>query len=613
MKLLRRNEPAPDAAPEGETARELVPVGHVDGSEQAQLEIDGKSKFSSIPFAPLVLDLYSRASRRGDRAIDDEGPAEQEGVSVELAPAGPSVLSPEGLSVRFRRSGDRRRASRGRRVVTLNIEDGVVRVLAVNGNEVVAWGTSDPDEGTEYEEAEFGRVAADETTRARELLADMRLDQSRLVTDMPLYSALMRHFTVPSIGRRYQESVIMSEVVDSVPFQEDEIDIKWHLTKDKDAQKVAAAVVQRKTIDEHVQLLEGSILRRPSATFSQATALAVATGVPDAIILHIGAEQAAIILVRDSIPHAVHQLSMADKDRASSDQADALSRAIVQIIGYDQTAGADQAGRQLPLIMTGRPLVDGTVPERLRQLLQREVLPATPDLEWPEDFPSSEFVTNLGLAILDLQRPRLPGLGAQSANAAHNLLSERHVTQTIPVKKVAVFAALGLFAVASYGFTPEVSARVSEVKTQTATLEQREEEERLYRIRRGSVEGILKDIRRTKEQTLALEAQLVTLQKGIVDDMASLSAWYDHIEVITDTIKPPGVVVGAFEPSGDRFVLRGLSQSLSETREYTDNIVKTGLFTGVELTQVNILGGIGASSGGVSFVIEAEVLEEDEP
>ena len=93
-RLLRKadggpKEPSPAEAPERATP---------DESEQAKSEPDGDGRYSSIPFAPLFISLYSRVSRlRGQapKEVDEANPESTEGgrrVSVLRRQEGAPVL-----------------------------------------------------------------------------------------------------------------------------------------------------------------------------------------------------------------------------------------------------------------------------------------------------------------------------------------------------------------------------------------------------------------------------------------------------------------------------------------------------------------------------------------
>ncbi len=52
--------------------------------------------------------------------------------------------------------------------------------------------------------------------------------------------------------QKFVEQVVIQEVVDSIPFGENEVDIKWRATKDVTGDRTMAIAVQHRIVDNHV-------------------------------------------------------------------------------------------------------------------------------------------------------------------------------------------------------------------------------------------------------------------------------------------------------------------------------------------------------------------------
>ena len=363
------------------------------------------------------------------------------------------------------------------RTLTLSIESGVIRAVVLQGQEVLAWGIADPGDTAASDDDSApergGDLEEGEVPRTRALLSGLRGERARVISGLPLYTPLIRYISLPEIRRRYLDDVVSSEVVGSIPFGRDEVDVKWQLVDSAAANSVMAIAVQRRVIDDHVQQLKDAD-GAPAATYSQAAALAIAAGVRDAVIIHLGPANAAIVLVRDTAPRAEHQVPTSVEDQSVQAQADAIAKAAEQMDGFHQSLGGREEGEPLPMILTGRTPQDGELREELQNALQRDLLPVSPPLTWPEEFPVGEYAANVGLAILDQRRPQWWRRVPQKGSSGLSLLSERHLPIPIPFIPVAAFLAIALLGVTAFNLTPSVKERVVEASNAAALLEERE-------------------------------------------------------------------------------------------------------------------------------------------
>ena len=392
---------------------------------------------------------------------------------------------------------------------------------------------------------------------------------------------------LPEIGKRFLNDVVSSEVVGSIPFTQDEVDIKWQMLKREKAKSVMAIAVQKRTMDEHVdRVKEAGVV--PGATYAEESALARAAGVPDAIVVHLGPSRESIVLVRDSTPVAVHQVTRPEEGQSSRDQAEAIARAVEQMEGYDQTIADREEAESLPLMVTGEVSSDGQVIEELRELAQRDILSVSPPVVYPEDFPIAEFSTNVGLAVVDSERPKWWRQVSDQGTSTLNLLSERHVPTPTPFVQIATFLVMLLFAVNAFNITPRVNELVGEAAAKADQLEKMEDLGRSYRLKVAISGGLQDEARGMRQMTLEMESRLAELEGGL----AELGEWFQRIDTITEKTRPPTVTVSGLTPKGDQFTLSGTAPSLGDAIEYAENIRDSGLFVNVRLAQ---LGGGGAS------------------
>ena len=377
----------------------------------------------------------------------------------------------------------------------------------------------------------------------------------------------------------------MAEVVRSIPFPQDEVDIKWQLLKGDTAQQAMAIAVQKRAVDQHVQRLKQAG-KSPSAAYSQAAALGLVAGVPDAMVVHLWRDEAAVILVRERVPQAVHKVLTPEAGRSPMEQAEAVARAVEQMEGFDQMLGAREEDRRLPLVLTGLTPNDGAFEQELRQTLQREILPLSPPVVFPEGFPIAEFAPNIGLALLASGGSKVGGKTSEHGTASVNLLSRRHVPAPIPFGIIGVFLALAVLAGGAFYLTPAVIEKTDDALAATTQLEEKEQDDRLHQSRLRKARTVQNEGRDIHQLTLELKSRLDTL----TDEMATLGDWFERVDTITEKTRPPGVQVNGLTPSGNEFTLAAEAPTLQDAIKYAANIRDSGLFTDVDLLHVQSTG-----------------------
>ena len=148
-----------------------------------------------------------------------------------------------------------------RRLVTVSVEGDLFRVVAFKGRRVVAWGQVEAPELHEViehvPEGEVDAEPADDAERQRdqlgktdtasleELLRGFPFRGGRHVVDLPFYLPLTRSLPLPSVGGRYMDRVVSTELMESIPFRAEEVDISWQTVTSERGQEVLANAVPR--------------------------------------------------------------------------------------------------------------------------------------------------------------------------------------------------------------------------------------------------------------------------------------------------------------------------------------------------------------------------------
>ncbi len=538
-------------------------------------------------------------------------------------------------------------------ILTLTEDSGLVRVVAFRGDTVIAWSCANleratasaglysraPEEGTfksvepgesdspgpiDRESApeelvdDLGQVSPQisteeikhvEPTGFARLMAEMPTRRVRLVTGLPIYAALIRHFPLPDkVRKRYLERMIVAEVLDGIPFEEDEVDISWRLRRDTGSHEALAIAVPKASINSQVKLA-GETGLKPKAAYAQATALTLMADADDAIVVHLEPDHLAVVLVREGLPLVVHQqpfpASVPEADSRTDPSAvsgldarcNALSGALDQVLGYYLSLGPQEQCDDLPVVLVGQQAGLEELLEALPRVLGRQVRIAQPAVKFPTEFPWGEYVVNIGLLLADNLRGDSWGKSSKQAGAAVNVLPQHHSPTQTPLVPVIGFAALVSLVVLAFSVGGAVQERQVEAHLLSLAREIRLDQEREQRLFANIEGGLASRLAEARGRELALTSGLGELKLRI-DTLVS------RLNTITRAALPPGVQLTSMVPERAGIALAGNAGTYEAILQYASNLRQSGLFQNVTVLQA-----AGSGRENLGFTVMASIPE----
>ena len=449
-------------------------------------------------------------------------------------------------------------------------------------------------------------LSVSRSNRVWRLLGKVGIRRSRVVMDLSLYTTLMRNIQIPRVRGHYLEPVVLAEVLDSLPFGKDEVDISWRMQKDGETNSIFAVALPKKRLDTQVNTAKEAGLH-PAAAYSKAVALALASGVPNGVVVHLEADETALVLVQSGEAKTVHQLEFGQAESNAETRATSISRAIEQVASYFQPDNPDEISQPIPVILTGQCQEDSPIAQLLRSRLQREVVSIEPSVSYSEDFPTAEYAINLGLYLSDRVGNTHSETSQSAKSNALNLLPKRHQPQPVPAFQTAVFMILTLLMVQLYNVLDQVDTKIVNQDILTQELQSLQKQELESDIVLTDFETSRTSNEETQERIDELESQIDTLDQ----DLSSLLA---QLRVITGPALPAGVNLTTVVPQGEDFTILGSAGSHAETLQYVINLRESGLFEDARVQSVEGLGGADPTfDGTLSFQIRVFHIPPVEP
>jgi Tfp pilus assembly protein PilN len=455
-----------------------------------------------------------------------------------------------------------------------------VRAVVFQGTKVIAWGTAHPLEDGQPD-TELGALDEGYASRVYSLLSDMGFKRLRLITELPLYTPLVRCINLPNMKPRYFNEVVQSELLDTIPFSSEEVDVVWQRRGDKSGHEVLAVVVPRSGIDHHIKMLRQANFR-PGSIYAKAISLAASVGQADVIIVYASVPQAAVLLVRGGFTRVVHQVDLPDEFWPYREHAQLLSEAVEQVSGFQATVDGDQNQESpLPVVLIGPLAVEDDLADEFRKVCKRDMLPFQPAVEHPEYFSPYEYASNIGLILADRMRTKSGGRIRGQNLPAVNLMAQRHLPKPLPFKPVAVFMSIAIFGAVAFNMTPKVDSTVLEASSLATEVENLERQTRLRRLNLAQMEGVQEQIEISANLRARLENRLGSLESDVDDLLA-------RIDAITIDARPFGLRVSTLSMQGDEVSLSGTALSYESVIEYTANLrdLGTEMFSNVRVQRV---------------------------
>jgi len=508
--------------------------------------------------------------------------------------------------------------------LTISIEDAAVRMVIFRGREVVSWKSA-------WIGDEFGPLAGAGNAHAGEtggrvtpslvkrVIRGAERGHRRVLVDLPAYTSLIRNLTLTKVGRGYLGPIIELELLESLPFGKNQVDLSWCARPSPGSNKgrleVFALAVPRVGIEKTASLLADSGIR-PSAAYTKSIALAYAVGASNSLIIHFEDNVAAIVPISQGEPRVVHQLTLPRDESSSEVVYNALTRGVEQVEAFSpglpglENSGEDEADNPLaPVVLTGDVLGAGIDPLVLAEVLQRPVSSLRPSvnhpLDHPPNFPVAQYASNIGLFLADrtgtgpwqtVSRRKVSRNSPRAVPPGINVLPKRHSRPPIKVIPALIFLTLILAAAGTLPMWEKTNTMVGEtnaLEVQLDFLQGQGKQRRSMVSRELELTGKLQA---TSDEAAALESRLKETQRHMQTLLARL-------EAIIYEPESHGVFLYGLNPETNGFSITGTAETHADVLRYAQAVRDSGHFSDARVTGLE---GLGKEAGGkITFRILA--------
>ena len=285
-----------------------------------------------------------------------------------------------------------------KRVVSLEIEVGVVRVMETTGRKVTKW-ASLSFEPTMTDR----RVISDHqalSTTIRQVMTSSGIVGRGVVASVSGLYSVNRTLILPNQSGPVTRETVVEALKVAMPLPVDEMYLAWQtIASGEEGNHVLAVGVPRDVIDAGMRALKAAGVS-PRLLDFKGMALARAVNRERALILNIEPSSLDIVIVANGVPEVMRALPWQREDFTPEDMVEHLALSLELTVGfYNSQHHGMPLEPDIPLFITGQMSADLTLVARLHARTGYPSVPFEPLLECPPHLPVSQYAVNIGLAL----------------------------------------------------------------------------------------------------------------------------------------------------------------------------------------------------------------------
>jgi len=282
--------------------------------------------------------------------------------------------------------------------VSISIDGNSLRILNASGKKVDKWDNVSFDshlvkDGLITDAAQMGQTI-------KEALKERHLSTKNVRWSLPSIGSASQIVTLPQGSKAKTEVLVQREARRTLSVSPETSYLNWQLLPkvgtEQQAYVVASPRELIRTLLETCKIAGVSI----GSIDLKALALARAVGQENAIIADGEANSVEIIIMLGSIPSLMRGVWIREKDLDTGRVSALLLQQLASTIEYhNDMSRSTPLPSDVPVYLTGEAALNPELAQRVNTLSSRTVASLEPPLTYPEHFPLSLYMTNIGLTL----------------------------------------------------------------------------------------------------------------------------------------------------------------------------------------------------------------------
>ncbi len=458
---------------------------------------------------------------------------------------------------------------------TIYIDDSAIWALAARGKRVRKWATMPLEPGLVKDGVVLNED--DVAKKVRELWRAEDMGGGKVIAAISGVNCLYRLLTLPELPKDLLPEAVRREAgrVLGVPLEQ--LYLSWQALPSFKAETLVYLVASpRNSVDSLISTLRKAGLD-PYLMDLKPLALARISTEPRAIVIDLQPSSFDIVIMTEEIPHVVRSLSL-PSEASLEEKMPVIKGELNRAITFYNSSHMDRPIEvTVPFLVSGELAQQEDVWKLLSSGAGRPVQVLLSSLEAPEDFPSSQYATNIGLALKEVP----PEKGVAYSLVNFNALPEvyipkrRPISQLLLIPTTIVGIALVVFAAL---FNINARAHTAVLRTELASID------RMI----ASQQVRPQDIIALSQQVPSLEARANALTTALHDFSVTRDEINGDLSQINSSL--PGAredrLVSVVH-RGDTLTIEGLFGDEDAVFRYAEKLRASGRFALVVITDMH--------------------------
>jgi hypothetical protein len=445
---------------------------------------------------------------------------------------------------------------------TLNIGSTNIRLLFVEGRQVVKWGSTPLPPGL----VKDGLILRPKVVGAliSTLFKSAGVPKKQVIVSLAGLSFTHRMLSLPSKMTGDSLSEAIQRAARKEMMLPDELYLRWQaISGGSDENSFFVLGVPSRPIDVLRETLAAAEIP-PYLVDLSPLALARTIHRDEAIAVNLEPDCFDIVLIAGGIPAIMHTMTPRGEGATLEDNIRRLAGELLKTIEfYNNNHPQNPIDPAVPVMVTGELSGNALTAGLISNETGRPVEPVTLPLSFPGEFPAAAFATNIGLALKKLpQKSSGDGQAARFRDINLNILSEKYETGKVRLKPLhgvlalVIVAGLGLLLPANQ-FHSQSRAETSQLRTDLAGISQE----------LNQAQSLISRARQIEDTINKLEAETETARQNGLYISAKGGDYADNLKLVTGAL-PVKASFTTVDIGSDLITLKGEADNAFTVVDY---------------------------------------------